>query len=775
MASQSKVDRLLNTWLQEGQTAHQQGDLNKAEECYLKILKVLPEQQDVRIFLGLVYLAHSNSVKSIAEFKNVLKLSPDNPVAHCHLGSSYMQTGNTVEAIKHYQKAIDLKPDYADACYNLGVVYQNSGEIDMAIQSYEKEISIRPDTPLSLNNLGLMYTEKGRLNDARACFEKAVNREPGNLNLLLNLAQCLYKLKETGRTVDIYEKITGQKPELTEPLNHLGACYSRLGRHEDAMNCFQSVLNKDPDHYEAQFNLANTLQEQNQIDEALLLYKKIRDLKPTPLYYTNYYQALMKCGQYEEAKALILEGSERFPEAIELQIASHLTLPRIYKDENQIKETRGHFSAGLTSLRDLYERGHLSDSSLLEIFDQRNNFLLSYQGEDDKKLLSDYGELHSLLVDNLEPHRSRKREFRNYNHKRIRVAYISPNFKNHTVSKIMSGFVKYADRTKFEVYTYYIGPEIEDFTRWFQKDSEHFYHLNMVIDDIENRIVNDEIDILFLADIGMAPIMSALAARRLAPVQCTTWNHPVTSGYPNIDYFISSELMEPKNSSGLYSEKLVMLKGIGIPFKLFPPCTSDRTREDFGLPENRIVYISSQSLFKYLPQFDEIYSKVLKEVPDSILVLIEEKHASMTTIFSERLKAAFKKAGVDFETRCKILPRLNHDDFQKIHSLSDVYLDSIPWSSGSSILEVWCTTPIPAVTIPGRFMRERHMYSMLKVMDLDDCIAQTNADYIDIAVKLGKDRDLNKQVRRKIEENRSRLYENKEIVVQLEEFYSNVL
>lgn len=775
MPSTSKIDKLLNNWLQEGNSAHQRGDLKQAEKYYLKILEVLPEHQDIRIFIGLVYLAQSNFSKSEKAFKKVLHLNPNNHVASCHLGSSYLQSGKTGDAIDQYRKTIELKSDYADAYYNLGVAYQNSNEVDLAIKSYEREVNIRPDASLSLNNLGLMYSEKGRLRDAKGCFERLVKREPENVSLLLNLAQCLYKLKETGRAVEVYERITDLRPELVEALNHLGACYNRLGRYEEAMNCFQSVLNKETDHYEAQFNLANTYQEQDRIDEALSIYKRIKDMKPSPLYYINYYNALMKCGLYADAQALISEGSERFSESTEQHVVSHLTLPRIYTDEEHIKKTREKFSDGLAALWNKYERGQIPDAELLEVLDQRNNFPLSYQGEDDKKLLSDYGELHSQLVDKLEPQRGRERVFHFNNHKRIRVAYISPNFRNHTVSKIMSGFVKYADRTRFEVFTYYIGPKIENFTNWFQRDSEHFYHLNMSMDDIEKRTMHDEIDILFLADIGMSPIMSALAARRLAPVQCTTWNHPVTSGYPNIDYFVSSESMEPKNSNAFYSEKLIMLKGIGIPFPFLPPSTSDKGRQSFNIPEEKLIYISSQSLFKYLPQYDEVYPNILKEVPDSIAVFIEDKHEGMTKLFAERLKSAFESVGVDFESRCIFLPRLSHDDFQRVHCLSDVFLDSIPWSAGSSILEVWCTTPIPSVTRPGKFMRERHMYSMMKVLGLDDYIAQTTDDYINIAVKLGKDRDLNWQIRQQIDENKSRLYENREIVQQLEKFYSDAI
>ncbi len=775
MPSTSKVDKLLNKWLQEGNSAHQRGDLRQAEKYYLKILEMLPEHQDILIFIGLVYLAQRKFSESEKALQKALSINPLNHVASCHLGSSYLQSGKIGDAIEQYRKAIELKPDYADAYYNLGVAYQNSSEIDLAIESYELEVNIRPDASLSLNNLGLMYSEKGRLRDARDCFARVLKREPENVGLLLNLAQCLYKLKETGRAVDVYERITGLRPELLEPLNHLGACYNRLGRNEEAMSCFQSVLNKETYHYEAQFNLANTYQEQDRLDEALSIYKKIKDLKPSPLFYINYYNALMKCGLYADAQALISEGNEMFPESTEQQVAAYLTLPRIYTDEEHIRKSREKFSDGLAALRDKSEHGQIPDAELLEILDQRNNFPLSYQGEDDKKLLSDYGELHSGLVDKLEPQRGRERVFDFKNHERIRIAYISPNFRNHTVSKIMSGFVKYADRSQFEVFTYYLGPKIEDFTSWFQEDSEHFYHLNMAMDDIEARITCDEIDVLFLADIGMSPIMSALAARRLAPVQCTTWNHPVTSGYPNIDYFISSELMEPENSNAFYSEKLIMLKGIGIPFPGLPSSKSDKGRQSFDLPEDQMIYISSQSLFKYLPQYDEVYPRILKEVPDSIAVFIEDKHEGMTKIFAERLKSAFESVGIDFESRCKFLPRLSHDDFQRVHCLSDVFLDSIPWSAGSSILEVWCTTPVPAVTRPGKFMRERHMYSMMKVLDLDDYIAQTTDDYINIAVKLGKERDLNRQVRRQIEENKSRLYENREIVQQLEKFYSDVI
>ena len=278
-------------------------------------------------------------------------------------------------------------------------------------------------------------------------------------------------------------------------------------------------------------------------------------------------------------------------------------------------------------------------------------------------------------------------------------------------------------------------------------------------------------------EIGMNAPTMLMAALRLAPVQCTAWGHPVTTGLPTIDYFLSSELMEPENAQEHYSEKLIRLPNIGVSYpKPYIPRIS-KTRADYQLPEDAILYLCCQAPFKYLPQYDRIFPEIALQVPRAKFLFLRGG------LLQKRLKRAFDTVNLDYQDYCLFLSIPERFDYLMINLLSDVYLDTITWSGGNTSLEaIACNLPI--VTCTGEFMRGRHSDSFLKMLGVTDTIAANQAEYIEIAVKLGNTPDLRNQISQRMSENcdkskghalRDRLYEDKACVVGLEEFYQRVV
>src|SRR5262249_18484354 len=126
------------------------------------------------------------------------------------------------------------------------------------------------------------------------------------------------------------------------------------------------------------------------------------------------------------------------------------------------------------------------------------------------------------------------------------------------------------------------------------------------------RIWADQLDILVFFEVGMDPITAKLAALRLAPIQCVAWGHPVSSGLPTMDYFISNELMEPTDGDDHYSEVLIKLPNIGVCVPRPSKSIANKGRRDFGLSDSRTVYVFPHSLFKCLPRYDEIFARIAK-------------------------------------------------------------------------------------------------------------------------------------------------------------------
>ena len=287
---------------------------------------------------------------------------------------------------------------------------------------------------------------------------------------------------------------------------------------------------------------------------------------------------------------------------------------------------------------------------------------------------------------------------------------------------------------------------------------------------LAKKIRRDALHLLIFPEIGMDPVTTKLAALRLAPVQCNSWGHPITSGMPTIDYFLSSELMEPGNGDHLYTEELIRLPKLSVHYT--PPSYSVRAmrRSELGLRDSASVFLCAQSLFKYLPQHDVLFSHIARQVEDSQFIFFSSQHSrELTEKFQRRIARSFEKGGLDAARHVVMLPRVDHSAFQAVARLSDIFLDSIEWSGCNTTLESM-VCGLPAITCKGAAMRGRHTYAFLKTMGLEELIAADVPSYIDLAVRLGRDHNWRNRVRSQISGRLPQLFGDIACVRALEDF-----
>jgi predicted O-linked N-acetylglucosamine transferase (SPINDLY family) len=194
------------------------------------------------------------------------------------------------------------------------------------------------------------------------------------------------------------------------------------------------------------------------------------------------------------------------------------------------------------------------------------------------------------------------------------------------------------------------------------------------------------------------------------------------------------------------------------------------------LRDNAVVYLCCQTLYKYLPQYDHIFATIARKVPQAQFVFLGEKspYPFVNAMFQKRLQRAFADFDLNSEDYCTILPQQDYASYLNLNLVSDIFLDTFSWSGGNTTLEaIACNLPV--VTCPGEFMRGRHSYGILRMLGVTDTIAKDEAEYVEIAVRLGLDSEWRKSIVRRIEENHDRLYEDKTCVVALEEFYLRVV
>ena len=246
-----------------------------------------------------------------------------------------------------------------------------------------------------------------------------------------------------------------------------------------------------------------------------------------------------------------------------------------------------------------------------------------------------------------------------------------------------------------------------------------------------------------------------LAAQRLAPVQCDFWGHPETSGMPTLDYFLTSDLMEPTDGSEHYTEQLVRLPNLSVYYEpiVTGPCDIDRV--EIGLHADAVAFWCGQSLFKYLPQFDWVFAGIAKQVRNSQFVFLLRPVERINALFRARLDRAFAKLGLEASDHCIFLPPLSQDRYFAAVGQCDVFLDSLGWSGGNTTLES-LPHDIPIVTMPGALMRSRHSAAILRAMGITETIADSIDDFFAIAVRLANSPDERQALRRKIADSKFR-------------------
>ena len=314
-------------------------------------------------------------------------------------------------------------------------------------------------------------------------------------------------------------------------------------------------------------------------------------------------------------------------------------------------------------------------------------FFLAYQGLNDRDLQVRLADMAALACPDLlfiAPHCRQPRPVSRKSG-RLRVGFLSSNFYNHTIGKLNLGLVRQPSRVDFQVVLFrFPGPDDAP-ARAFQKSADQVVTLSRKLEKARQEVAEQELDILYYADIGMDALTYYLAFSRLAPVQCVTWGHPVTTGIKTMDYFLSSTQLETARSEEHYTEKLVRLERLNT-YYYEPQLSGPRkTRQDFGLPESAHLYVCPQTLYKIHPEFDSLLAAILRGDPAGQVVFIEGMHPYWNEMLLA-LPPDHTRRGQAVPVSC---PRMSGDNFLHLQNIADVLLDPIHFGGGNTSYEAF--------------------------------------------------------------------------------------
>jgi predicted O-linked N-acetylglucosamine transferase (SPINDLY family) len=228
--------------------------------------------------------------------------------------------------------------------------------------------------------------------------------------------------------------------------------------------------------------------------------------------------------------------------------------------------------------------------------------------------------------------------------------------------------------------------------------------------------------------------------------------------------------MEPGDGQEHYTEKLVRLPNISVHYTPVVHPARPLRRDEAGLRASAVVLLCAQSLFKYLPQYDELFPRIAAQLADcQFAFFASQRAAPLTEKFQRRIARAFAQAGLDPTRHIVMLPRMDGASFQAVARLSDIYLDSIGWSGCNTTLETMACG-LPPVTWPGAALRGRHTYAFLRMIGLDELIASDFDSYVALAVRLARDAGWRDAVRSRVLERFPQLAGDTACVRALEAF-----
>ncbi len=671
----------------------------------------------------------------------------------------------------------EKKTQPIDTLLDAGAALLNAGDFAESLSLFEQALAQNPKDILSTYNAGVASQHLGQLRQAIAYYRKTIQEAPDFVAALFNLATAYVQVNDAPEAVKAFKNVISKDPGYVQAYYNMGIAHERSGSFDKALAAYRQVICLDPEHAEALNNIGVIQRDRGNIDTAIHFFKKAIAINPNLIEaHYNVGVAHQKNGEYDKSIQSYQNALRIDPEYAPARWFSLLSLPMLYESSDDILKHRNRIMGNLEKL---------IQTTRLEIDRERQralegvgvftNFFLQYQGQNDIEFQERYGRFVHRIMTASYPRWTKDKQMPMQGPVgKKRVGYVSSFMYGHTVGDYLLGWVENHSPQEFEIYCYQLGLQNDAITQRLRSKASVFHQISGGIESAAEIIEADRLNVLVYPDIGMVPMAMQLASLRLAPIQCVHFGHPVTTGLPTIDYFLTSDSMEPEGAEAHYTEKLVRLPNLSICFAPPELPATPKSRSAFGLSDDCFVLLSTQSLYKYLPQHDDIYPKIASEVHNAQFVFIDNPCAGANAFFKQRLFRAFHRHGLKGDRFCRFIPQMNHADFLSLNLCADVLLDTMEWSGCHTTLEA-LACGLPVVTLPGGLMRGRHSLAILLLMDLHDTIAQDKSDYICIATRLAHDHQFYNKIRCHIHNNKHRVFHDRTVVEKLEDFYRSVV
>jgi protein O-GlcNAc transferase len=683
--------------LKEAFDNFKKGNFAPAWDSCLRILKTTPNQPDCLAMLGMMCNKAKRYSNAVTYLRKCLFFHPNKHIILTELATSLIYLEQIEEAEKLLNESMAFNTHYDKTYIQLGKLFKLTGRKSESETILRELLKFNPISTSAMNNLGTLLMEENNQEEAFDLFKKVIEINPQMGMAHKNIAQI--ELKKGNKEEAEHHLTLAMKflPDDYEVLMELGKLYASQFYTKKAIACAEKALEKEPENTEMLLLTGSSYQYLKEFEKAI-----------------NYFERALKI-------------DENLSTAFYMMARCKTDLC----DWENWNETRA-------KLIDYLEKDIKSPTPI-----SCSTYDTHYYNIPDKlqyQLMLRTAEIYKPAVT------TAKFNFNNRSHNRLRIGYLSPDFRQHALGMSVYQLFQHHNHDRFETFAFsLLTPKEPDFIHEkIKSDADHFHDISQVSAiEAAQLIFNCEIDLLI--DFGgyTNHTKPEILSMKPAPVQIFMMGQPDTTGSSEYDFFLSDTLLIDEVNRKYYTENILFFPH-GFICSPIEPSEKNITRKEIGIADDTFVFCSFCSPYKYEPLMFETWLKILKTVDNSILWLLGIPNET----FCNNIKAFAKKHGVD-PGRIIISEYAPIEDHLNRFKLCDLFLDTLYYSSCSSGSHS-LMMGVPVITLYGETNAMRQGASVCHSVGLDDTICNTMDEYFNLAVELANSPEILKGLKDKL-------------------------
>gem|GEM_PF-1240103 len=772
-----------------GNTLAELGDLKTAVRCFEIVLQIEPANFEIAYNLGFAHYQRAEYEKALEVFQRLQNLQPKNLDVLCIMARSCERLQRFDEAERYFTQAVNLDARSVAAIFGKARCAEKHDDIPQAIDLLRQGLSIDSSRQREWIELSRLLELQNDGPSAIEVLQNSLKIDGDCFPVLLAMGDLFRREGQPKEAVESYSRAVIVDASNALARYSLGRAYQESLQLEKAEKTFREVLEIEPRHLLANFHLATVLKDCRRLDEALERFDFTIELAPTlAATHRERGNTLSWMGREEEA-------CESFRKSLELnpdEPATWISYGNDLKTMDDLELAAECYSRVLNLLpqKTLWELwvatlcpGVFESNEAIDRYRSQLQSKLDRIGEKELDLAVEEIATYTCPVPyNLQFHarddRRLKESYAAIFQNRFSLSQPPLNFGKPLLGivvtqghegvfiRFMSGILQGFSHKEFETVIFCASSGEERIRRELPNAGFRTVVVPTSVDRMAQAIRESCCDVIYYWEIGSDVTNYFLPFFRLAKVQCTSVGVPVTTGNPNVDYFLSTDSLEIENAENHYTEKLIRAKTLLNSQDRLLPTEKLKPREEFGFGFDQNLYFCPHKIPKFHPDLDPIFAEILRRDGAAIIVIPSD----MKGYLARKLSARLEKSMPDVFERIAIVPHLTLPDYLSLTKAADVILDPIYYGGGLTAYDGFSLNKA-IVTMPTTFLRGRFASGFYNMMGIDDCIANSPEEYAAIAVKVGTNRDYRMHIEHAISQRSDVLFRSCLAIEEHEELF----